>query len=460
MRATAPRPFVRFFLKPADSCELYDDEAALCEAPEEASVLRKRLRQAATSRRSFRAFSGAPPSSAPPPLDPAAIFPPATPAQDARPRAFFASAMPARDADPAPPARSPPPSPLAEERTARVGVFEPPAACLRAARRAPLAAAPGYYQRLNDGLEGAAPEAPPRASSRGSLLEPPPASAPASAPPKHSADPAAKKRAQRAAALANKAATGKFSRHVGVSFDARHSRWKASRGKRWCGYHDTEDDAARAVNEAAGCAVNDVGSNPPEGGSGGAKKKKGREPSEGRGAEDEARDAKARALAPNRSERPSPPRTTPNDESRSRSHSLGGACSFGSGWIRSSPALALASPPSLPPLRVRFLASPALALPDSASPLLLGSDGHPTSGRRGARVGTASAPGRHPAEKDPDETDMDDDTDEDDWSMPVGSPTPAFGAAASTRGRGGGAGEARGAGARARGGEGKGRAEA
>ena len=454
MHATATRPFVRFFLKPADSCELYDDEAALCEAPEEVSVLRKRLRQAATSRRSFRAFGGAPPSSAPPPLDPAAIFPPATPAKDARPRAFFASAMPARDADPAPPARSPPPSPPAEERTARVGVFEPPAACLCAARDAPLAAAPGYYQRLNDSLAGAAPEAPPRASSRGSLLEPPPASAPASAPPKHSADPAAKKRAQRAAALANKAATGKFSRHVGVSFDARHSRWKASRGKRWCGYHDTEDDAARAVNEAAGCAVNDVGSNPPEGGSGGAKKKKGREP-EGRGAEDEARAAKARALAPNRSERPSPPRTTPNDESQSQS--LGGECSFGSGWIRSSPALALASPPSLPPLRVRFLVSPAIALPDDASPLLLGSDGHPTSGHRGARVGTASAPDRHPA--DPDETDMDDDTDEDDWSMPVGSPTPG-GAAASRRGRGGGAGEARGGRARARGGEGKGRVEA
>jgi len=322
MRATAPRPFVRFFLKPADSCELYDDEAALCEAPEEASVLRKRLRQAATSRRSFRAFSGAPPSSAPPPLDPAAIFPPATPAKDARPRAFFASAMPARDADPAPPARSPPPSPPAEERTARVGVFEPPAACLRAARRAPLAAAPGYYQRLNDGLEGAAPEAPPRASSRGSLLEPPPASAPASAPPKHSADPAAKKRAQRAAALANKAATGKFSRHVGVSFDARHSRWKASRGKRWCGYHDTEDDAARAVNEAAGCAVNDVGSNPPEGGSGGAKKKRGGNPRRVSGRRTKRatrRLARSPRIAPNGRRRPEPPRTTNRDRDRTRS---------------------------------------------------------------------------------------------------------------------------------------------
>ena len=74
----------------------------------------------------------------------------------------------------------------------------------------------------------------------------------------------------------HEAATGKFKNRlrsalrVGVSFDARHSRWKASRGKRWCGYHDTEvvgivvvvvvGGGARAVNEAAVCtSVNDVG---------------------------------------------------------------------------------------------------------------------------------------------------------------------------------------------------------
>ena len=171
------------------------------------------------------------------------------------------------------PGAVPSPSPPAEERPARVGVFEPPAACLRAARRAPSPPP----RAITSGSTTASrapprrhPLAPPRAGASSSLLPP-------RHPPRHPRNTrrTPPRRAQRAAALANKAATGKFSRHVGVSFDARHSRWKASRGKRWCGYHDTEDDAARAVNEAAVCAVNDVGSNPPEGGSGGGEKKKG-----------------------------------------------------------------------------------------------------------------------------------------------------------------------------------------
>ena len=261
MHATSRRT-VLFYLKPDDSCELYDDESILCEQQaEEESVLRVRLKlYHKLRRRRLKKRLGPSPA-----VDPAVLDVPAprTPAPDDPSRAAR-HRMPHLDAEDH---RARPPRDDDPRELDTRGVGGVP-------KRRRTRARPGFYLALaTQGRRATIPPAssafPPRdgvvacadagsASAREPLPNRPvpllpsePARPPPPPPP----------RTQRTVAEENMRTLGMFSRFRGVSFDRRHGRWKCAVGKRWCGYHDTESAAARAYNEVArilGAPLNDV----------------------------------------------------------------------------------------------------------------------------------------------------------------------------------------------------------
>ena len=262
MRATTRR-VVLFYLKPDDSCELYDDESILSEQPEEESVLWVRLKRFhKLRRRRQKKRLGAGDTS--PAVEPAVldVSAPRTPSPNDLSRAAR-DRMPPLDADDHRARPYPNDDPRGLDTRGVGGV----------PKRRRTRARPGFYLALaTQGRRAtthiASSTLPPRdgvvaradadsASAREPLPNrhvtlPGEPARPSPIPPK---------KTPRAVAEENMRVLGMFSRFRGVSFDRRHGRWKCAVGKRWCGYHDTEHAAARAYNEVArilGAQLNDV----------------------------------------------------------------------------------------------------------------------------------------------------------------------------------------------------------